>query len=1611
MKKLDSFQNIHQHKSIVVCGCGESLNDFNSFERFITIGVNDVGRKFQPNYLVAVNPRHQFSGDRFSFVESSQAEYIFTQLDLNLRYKQVVKFKLGTLGGTDFFNPNCLDYTNNSPYIALNLAILMGAKRIGLIGVDFTDNHFFAQSGTHPLSTQFEAINSQYANLAKAAELADIEIYNLSEISRLTAFQKISINEFEKFAAVETKKTSSLKIVSYATTPIAGVPAILARCINAQTDFSARCVWATNDYGNGVSFTGDVEWNKTSQTAETLLDEADIIVVHNGKVAREHEKLFNNKAVITMAHNYLWNVDQRFVKKGFPGLVIGQYQAVLDEFKKWSVVPNPLPFWEKEYISERKNSEISICYTPSGKHEKYPLNHKLYWHSKGYESTMRILDKLSEIYPIKLEVIRNGQISHTESLAMKMRSHIVIDECVTGSYHRNSLEGLSGGCIVVNGLGILPKVNDMLRICSDSDEIPFFPATLENLENQLTGLIDGGHESLFEGGKKNRQWLENNWNFAKQWNRFWIPAIQNSLHLVNRKMTINLTENSALSISKTGKVMENVNNTCFKNGVSIVIPHGGQNRLPHLRSTLANLRQCKEVVEIIVVEMDKKPSAIEVARRWADKYYFLECHDSFERAKTLNTGSSFAECELIMWMDNDLLIPHDFVSLSAAEMLSKKLDFLIPFSEIKYLSFNDSEKVMQGILNPIECSSIKTYTNTMTDGGIGLIRNDFLHKVGGIPTGFHGWGGEDNAWMHKANLFGKAGRTTSKRPAFHLYHALSGGNSGNAHILANPHYENNLKTLGKIKKITGIDEFIKEFPPVKIKLCNHAVTVWLISNDLKSNPFTAINDLFTVTIEIYSSSEAKNRLNNPNPENSPSAIIFFDNETAEKFINKDFFRHYLQKTIVISKTNQTKFQEVFAVLTTSPTLSGNNWYFNSEDINNYKKLETLLAQPLSILLNNRESFVETKPETTVRRNSNNLPVWFYWEGNRPKWIEFCHQTIAAKSPEARFLTPETFAEIWTEDLDIDVSHLYVAHRADFIRAYLLAKFGGIWVDADCVVMKDLSTLLNKLEQYDFIAHRERSGYYSNCLMAAKKDSVIAGEFYNRVCNFLRANKRLSWLEIGSQPLTEILEKTNVTFLELDCEQIQPICWSQPEKFFAIGNNSEHEQNFDKNALCYMLSNGAVINYQSKNPTADLTAENSFFRFVVQKSLSKINPIKDKPNDTSSPKSTNINNLKSVSFYLDIIKKVAPQKIIDTDVGLGTRAVLVREFFEPSAAKKDWRINIEAIIEAKPENSDYLESIYDRIHTGSLEKSFKHLTEKQDLVIFGDSLSLNGIVQSLQNALNVCDYILLTNYRQKDNNYNYSTEVNNLQNYIAKNPDQIAAFHSSGNKISFLLSQNDPKNIRKKNRLSEVLQIYPAKSCESISGPGCSLEATKEIRRGLPLLFSSLNINSMLDAKCGDYNWMKHSDFKLEQYIGVDVFQSVIEQNNEHFAGYNKKFIVADITQDFLPQCDLILCRDCLVHFSFEDIFSAFRNFYLSGAKFLLTTTFPKIKNNPDIKTGNWRALNLQLPPFNFPEPIKLINEHCIEGNGKFADKSLGLWKFADIYTFFGFENENLQEFF
>jgi hypothetical protein len=182
---------------------------------------------------------------------------------------------------------------------------------------------------------------------------------------------------------------------------------------------------------------------------------------------------------------------------------------------------------------------------------------------------------------------------------------------------------------------------------------------------------------------------------------------------------------------------------------------------------------------------------------------------------------------------------------------------------------------------------------------------------------------------------------------------------------------------------------------------------------------------------------------------------------------------------------------------------------------------------------------------------------------------------------------------------------------------------------------------------------------------------------------------------------------------------------------------------------------------------------------------------------------------------------------------------------------------------------------------------------------------------------------------------------------------------------------------------------------SVSGTGSDLEQTARVAAALPGLLREHGVGSLLDVPCGDFHWMQRVDLAGVRYVGGDVVRELVEANRRYEAE-NISFLHLDLLAGPLPRADLVLCRDCLVHFSFADVCRALRTIAASECRLLLTTTYPHLERQEDIRTGQWRPLNLQRAPFGLPAPLAVLEEGCTEAGGQFGDKSLGLWRIDDL---------------
>jgi SAM-dependent methyltransferase len=202
--------------------------------------------------------------------------------------------------------------------------------------------------------------------------------------------------------------------------------------------------------------------------------------------------------------------------------------------------------------------------------------------------------------------------------------------------------------------------------------------------------------------------------------------------------------------------------------------------------------------------------------------------------------------------------------------------------------------------------------------------------------------------------------------------------------------------------------------------------------------------------------------------------------------------------------------------------------------------------------------------------------------------------------------------------------------------------------------------------------------------------------------------------------------------------------------------------------------------------------------------------------------------------------------------------------------------------------------------------------------------------------------------------------------------------------------DDPDLARRFDHIYQFGIWTHGNSAVPLSGEGSSLAATDSVRSALPSLLRTLDARSLLDLGCGDFTWMLH--VPLEQsYIGVDIVESVVRENQRRYASAGRTFVRLDATREPLPAADVVLCREVLFHLSLSDCFAVLGRIRESGARYLIATTDDGTLFNADIASGDFRILNLRARPFRFGAPMMALADAA---NSK--TRQLAVWEIRSL---------------
>ena len=307
-----------------------------------------------------------------------------------------------------------------------------------------------------------------------------------------------------------------MRIVHASHTPCAGAVYALSTAIEDHCpDHTSRFI-SNGGAVNNLHFPHDLTWEATEQFP--LLARADWIVLHNGGqsgggITTETEPFCDylggdpSKRCATFFHSHpgLMEVNDGLV------LCPAQYQAVL--WGDRAVPVRSVVRFDRSDFPKRKDrgdGKVRIGFSPTFRQSQEGLEKgSIQWHhSKGYDVTMEVLQDLEKRGDVDILCIEGAP--YDMCLQLKSECDILIDEVVTGSYHRSSLEGLALGIPTIANLS--PEVHGVMVRAAGANDVPIVHATMETLRDKLLWLVGMKKSDRRAMGDASRDWMVRHWH-------------------------------------------------------------------------------------------------------------------------------------------------------------------------------------------------------------------------------------------------------------------------------------------------------------------------------------------------------------------------------------------------------------------------------------------------------------------------------------------------------------------------------------------------------------------------------------------------------------------------------------------------------------------------------------------------------------------------------------------------------------------------------------------------------------------------------------------------------------------------------------------------------------------------------------------------------------------------------------------------------------------------------------------------------------------------------------------------------------------------------------------
>lgn len=269
----------------------------------------------------------------------------------------------------------------------------------------------------------------------------------------------------------------------------------------------------------------------------------------------------------------------------------------------------------------------------------------------------------------------------------------------------------------------------------------------------------------------------------------------------------------------------------------------------------------------------------------------------------------------------------------------------------------------------------------------------------------------------------------------------------------------------------------------------------------------------------------------------------------------------------------------------------------------------------------KKNFSSTNNLTDI--NNNKPYLWQYWdtiEGKvMPDYIKLCMKTVDKHCSKnfniVRLNKDNIFKYIpEIEKYKDKMADLIVAHKVDIYRIMLLHKYGGIYMDADLICLRDPIEIIHKLDKYDFVGFGCTGricsygyGKPSNWILASRPKSILMRNILNHLLNKIEKENTFVYHALGKvviwDELTKLIANENYVYFhypnKVDGSRDINGKWVKSNIVFS---NQKVEYEDEENMMFFVFYNSKMKASVKKMSENELLSKDWLFTKFLKKAL-------------------------------------------------------------------------------------------------------------------------------------------------------------------------------------------------------------------------------------------------------------------------------------------------------------------------------------------------------------------------------------------------------------------------